>query len=434
MPKMVKQMLIARISLLILVYSVSSGGFHSWAELPSSDLLTFGSKRILDHRGKLTSGPAAQVDHHGKTHISWIQSEAGNLALHYLQSSWDSDSFPQSVQVNPPAQPAASLHEPPALAVGPDQSIQILWTTPHPQANGKLFTSILNLSHSEDGGQTFSAPVRVNDDNIVTGHSFENLAIGQDGTIHMAWLDAREGKKDPSTYTSRSVDGGRSVTPNLKLDDHTCVCCRTSVATGQNGMTYIAWRKIFPGEVRETVLAHSSDGGNTYSQPVIVGDDQWIFNGCPHRPASLGVDAHDRVYVTWYTEGPDDTPGVYFAISDDHGKTFSPRRQLNTTKGVFPDHPQMAVDAKGRLMVIWEEQSPVRREVVLRYSLDRGQTFNQTQKLNVKKSHHPAVAMNDMGQGILAWQEQIKFPHWSTVLQPVFLKSESTPPSVAHNP
>jgi hypothetical protein len=140
----------------------------------------------------------------------------------------------------------------------------------------------------------------------------------------------------------------------------------------------------------------------------------------------MGVDQKGRLYVTWYTEGPDDTPGVYLAYSDDQGKTFNPRRLLNISKGTFPDHPQMAVNQEGHLLVTWEEQSPVRREVVFSYSLDRGHTFSTPKKMNEKKSKSPAVALNDNGQGVIAWLEQVAFPGWSTVIQPLSLSTART--------
>ena len=44
-------------------------------------------------------------------------------------------------------------------------------------------------------------------------------------------------------------------------------------------------------------------------------------------------------------------PAIYLAYSDDQGATFSPKKQLNVSKGTFPDHPQMAVDPEGRVVV-----------------------------------------------------------------------------------
>jgi len=203
------------------------------------------------------------------------------------------------------------------------------------------------------------------------------------------------------------------------------VCCRTSLTSASDGSIYIAWRQVIDEKFRETVVARSVDGGQTYSSPVVVGPDQWNFDGCPHRPASIAVDNQGRLYVTWYTEGPNDVPGIYIAISDDHGKTFSPRTMLNESKGTFPDKPQMAVDPHGRVMVAWEELSPVRREIYVRYSLDHGSTFSAPQRLNEAKGQHPAIALNGQGEGAMTWMEHA-FPNNVMIVQPFTL-----PPLVA---
>ena len=74
-------------------------------------------------------------------------------------------------------------------------------------------------------------------------------------------------------------------------------------------------------------------------------------------------------------------------------------------KGTFPDHPQMSVDPSGRVVVVWEEQSAVRREVVVSWSLDRAQTFSNPQKVNEKRGQTPSIAVNAQGMFVLAWLE-----------------------------
>ncbi|MDH5563215.1 MAG: glycoside hydrolase [Nitrospirota bacterium] len=395
---------------------------------PPSHSVTLGSKYIIEHKGMQTTGPMAQLAKDGTLHLIWGGEQQKDRGVFYLHVKPKQEHFPDPVKISPASTPAATLHEPPALALGKKNDVYITWTTPHPNAMGKLFTSLLLLSRSLDGGQTFLPPVRVNDDEAITGHSFDHVTVSPNGSVHITWLDNREGKKDPATYTSMSHDQGLTLSPNLKLDEPTCVCCRTFATTAPDGTVYVAWRKIFPGSIRETVVARSIDDGQSFSPSVIVGHDQWAYEGCPHRPATMGVDQHGRLYVAWYTEGPDDSPGVYFSYSDDQGATFTPRRQLNLSKGTFPDHPQLAVNQHGQLLVAWEEQSPVRREVVLSTSLDRGQTFSSPQKLNTKKSKSPAVALNDEGQAVMTWLEQIAFPAWSTVVQPLTLPASSTAP------
>ncbi len=132
----------------------------------------------------------------------------------------------------------------------------------------------------------------------------------------------------------------------------------------------------------------------------------------------MAVDRQGRLYVVWYTEGTDEIPAVYIAASDDRGKTFSPKRKLNSAKATFPDHPQIAVDPDGRIVVVWEEQAPVKRDIVMGLSQDRGETFTTPHKLNEKKSQTPTVAVNAEGLFALAWMEH-GMPSHRMVMQTV---------------
>lgn len=44
------------------------------------------------------------------------------------------------------------------------------------------------------------------------------------------------------------------------------------------------------------VLAHSSDGGKTFSQPVRVAVDNWVLHACPDVGPAIAI-SHGRLYV-----------------------------------------------------------------------------------------------------------------------------------------
>ncbi len=380
------------------------------AELSEARLIELGEKFSTDHKVRSLVGPSVQIDDQSSISLAWMEEDGNVRSVFYARDAKPGGPMGQPVRVNRPDESPYWRQEAPALiAAGSD--IYLSWAMTHPKASpDKPFSSELRLSKSIDGGRTFLPSIVVNDDEQIINHTFDALHRGPDGTLHLSWIDGREGKKDPGTFAARSQDHGRSVTANVKVDENTCVCCRTALASGPDGTVYVAWRKIF-GDIRETVVARSEDGGQTFSEPVIVGHDQWVFPSCPHRPASLGVDQQGRLYVVWYTEGTDEIPAIYLASSDDQGRTFSQKRRLNNAKGTFPDHPQMAVDPSGRVVVVWEEQSPVRREVVVSVSLDRGETFTVPQKLNEKKAQSPSVAVNRQGIFALGWMEHAMPAH-----------------------
>ncbi|MGD9727122.1 MAG: sialidase family protein [Nitrospiraceae bacterium] len=383
---------------------------QSSAESVSGSIIELGEKFWTDHKVRSLVGPSVQIDDQSSVSLAWMEEEREIRSVFYARDTKPGGPMGQPVRVNQPQESPYWRQEAPALIATPSD-IYVSWAMAHPKASPeKPFSSELRLSKSVDGGRTFLPSIVVNDDEQVINHTFDALHRGPDGTLHLSWIDGREGKKDPGTFAARSLDHGRSVTANLKVDENTCVCCRTALASAPDGTLYVAWRKIF-GDIRETVVARSEDGGQTFSAPVIVGHDQWVFPSCPHRPASLGVDQQGRLYVVWYTEGADEIPAIYLAYSDDRGKTFSQKRQLNGGKGTFPDHPQMAVDPAGRVVVVWEEQSPVRRDVVVSASLDRGETFTLPQKLNEKKGQTPSVAVNRRGVFAVGWMEHAMPAH-----------------------
>lgn len=384
-----------------------------------------GPKVTTDRKVRSVVGPSVRIDDKGQISLAWVEEEKETRTVLYSRIEKAGAPIGELVRVNGPSEVPYSRQEAPALAVSGDE-VLMTWAVTHPKVTpDKPFSNDLRISRSTDGGKTFQPSVLVNDDQQVIGHSFDSIHVAPDGVVHMAWIDGREGKKESGTFATRSTDHGRTVEKNLKVDESTCVCCRTSMTSSQDGTLYVAWRKILPGDLRETVVARSTDGGRTFTVPVIVGHDRWVFPGCPHRPASVGTDRQGRLYVVWYTEGSDETPSIYLAYSDDKGETFSPKQKLNLSKGTFPDHPQMAVDPEGRLVIVWEEQSPVRREVVMSVSLDRGQTFSAPQKMNDKKGQTPALSINTQGLAALAWMEHA-MPSHRIVVQTIQLPATQT--------
>jgi hypothetical protein len=396
------------------------GGVPVLAESPAQFQL--GAKWTTEHKVKSVVGPSVQVDEHGQISLAWMEEDKDVRSVLYARSTEPGGPMGAPVRINRPEDVPYWRQEAPALVVQ-GEDVFVTWGLAHPKATPQQpFATELRLSRSTDGGKTFEPSIAVNDDPGVIQHAFDALHRDAEGRLHLSWIDGREGKKEPGTYVARSLDGGATITKNLKVDEGTCVCCRTAVTSSPDGMVYVAWRKIFEGNVRETVVARSTDSGDSFEAPVIVGHDKWVFPACPHRPASMGVDRRGRLYVVWYTEGTDEIPAVYLAYSDDRGKSFSEKRKLNVSKTTFPDHPQIAVDPEGRVLVVWEEQGPVKRDVVMSVSTDRGEIFTAPQKLNDKKSQTPVVAVNAQGLFALAWMEH-GMPGHKIVMQTVRVPS-----------
>jgi hypothetical protein len=362
------------------------------------------------------SGVAVAARADGRPVVAWAAQEGAANHLYLLQP----EDGAAPVRVNPDGLTVEALHHPPRLAIAPGGGpLYVSWSSDKPKPGGTLFASDLRLSRSLDGGRTFEAPLRVNEDRPIS-HSFDGLAVAADGTVLVTWIDGHEGRADPATWLARVVDAGTRVESIRKVGDDTCVCCRVDAAVGPSNAVALTWRRVFPGDIRDMVLAVSRDGGRTFGDPTLVSADHWKINACPHRGGAVGWDGRGRVYVSWYTEGTDIRPDLRFAVSSD-GRRFGPARRLHTSATSIPDNARMAVDPAGRAVVVWEESTAVRRRILLRYTVDAGRTLSRIHVLSQAiKAYAPDVAFAADGSFMVAWHEE-QFPALKTVVLPVRL-------------
>ncbi len=362
------------------------------------------------------SAPAVAVTRDGKIVLAWIAQQGHDHNLFVAQLG----SAPKPVRVNPEGLSVDSLHQPPGLAPGPGGEVYVSWSSAKPVPEGGLFASDLRLSRSLDGGRTFENPLRVNEDRAIS-HSFEGLGVAPDGTVIVSWIDSRDGPSTAGTYLARITERGSRVEKTLKLDEgETCVCCRIDVAAGPGDAVAVAWRKVFPGSIRDMVVGLSRDGARSFSPAGLVHADRWKINACPHRGGSVAMDGRGRVYLAWYTETAEGQPRMLFAASGD-GLRFAAPSRLNTAVGYIPDQVRLAADRAGRVAMVWEEATAVRRRVMLRYSIDGGRTLSAPQTLSQAiKAYAPDVAVAPSGDFVVAWHEE-QFPVLKTVTQAIRL-------------
>ncbi|MHB8605936.1 MAG: hypothetical protein ACYDCK_11845 [Thermoplasmatota archaeon] len=89
--------------------------------------------------------------------------------------------------------------------------------------------SDIYVATSTDGGKTWRAPIKVNDDTTPAGAAstptneqwMPAIAIGPDGTIHATWLDYRDDPQGQFAYVyyAFSKDGGKTWSKNARVSD-----------------------------------------------------------------------------------------------------------------------------------------------------------------------------------------------------------------------
>jgi hypothetical protein len=257
-----------------------------WLLMPtvaSANGLTLGPRSELTHPGKghevRISAASVAVARDGGVFLAWGAEEGPiiNLYLAHVSAAGG-----QPVRVNPEGLAVDSLHQSPGLDIGPGGEIYVSWSSSKAKPAGTLFASDLRLSRSLNGGKSFDSHVRVNEDRPLS-HSFEGLSVADDGTVLLSWIDSRDGGDKAATYLARIVKRGTQVERVLKLDSDSCVCCRVDLTTGPKKTVAVVWRKVFPDNIRDMVVAVSRHSGRAFEAPVLVHADRWQIAACPHR-------------------------------------------------------------------------------------------------------------------------------------------------------
>jgi hypothetical protein len=336
------------------------------------------------------SNPTVAIGAGGAALVAWVGVEA-NASNVWVARSDQNAGFSAPVRANDIDGDAAPHEQAPAqIAAGPEGNVYVLWQN-NTVLEGRMYPySDLRLARSTDGARTFEPAVFVNDDagGPPASHTFHDIAVGPDGVVYVSWIDSRvraehdrlqsangdgahaghggEGP-GPEIRMAKSTDGGRTFGPSVVVAENACPCCRTSLAVAADGTVYLSWRTVLEGNIRDVVVAHSGDGGATFTTARRVSEDDWVFDACPHAGSSLTVDQAGRLHVAWYT-GTDERPGIHTAVSIDGGATFGELQPILTGEWVPPSQVKLAALPDGRVAATWDDRRSGTTETMIAFA------------------------------------------------------------------
>lgn len=343
----------------------------------------------------------------------------------------------------------ASSLNPVRVATGSKGEVYVLWLRREPWALTPAGRGELRSARAADG-QTFAAPVTVTAaegaDVSVNGAA---LAVTQDGTVIVAWLDERDAvarvklppeqrpkdvgyldEDDPvvRVTVARSTDGGARFSfgvavgvvavkpaaagtpPNqqslVTLGDKASETTPLALIAGRDGALTLAWRakrdelKGSYDAVRDVWTATSTDGGASWQSLAKIHNDRFKAGDCPGVAHGVARDAAGRVHAAWYN-GSSTRPGVYYARAAAPGAAFSaPQALLSGETWVPYANAAIAVDGRERVWVAFEDRrdATVPKVVLLRLAADGSPVAR-----HVWHGRAPALATDARG-AMLLWQ------------------------------
>jgi hypothetical protein len=221
----------------------------------------------------------------------------------------------------------------------------------------------IEYAASSDSGKTWSTPVPVNAAADCTA----------DGCLDKPMI-ATAGKKDVYVlYSSESTDGERMVASHdggkTWGKDSIAVPTPTygGVATDGKGAIYVTGsdadrHQPYGGPGHAILFARSTDGKAFDAAVKVSADDESIpfFFVNP----AIAVDKKGIVHVAYASGGPDLAWRIVLATSKDHGKTWSRMKVADAPACENQSVPNLAIDPKGKVIVMWAESAGGGREVL----------------------------------------------------------------------
>lgn len=218
------------------------------------------------------------------------------------------------------------------------------------KTEAKPYAYHVRLSHSRDGGRTWSAPVTAHADRSPTEHGFVAMVPDANRGATLAWLDGHQMVEPSGSMALRvatwSADG--SLRGELQLDGRTCECCQVSMARTGGGLI-AAYRDRSDGEIRDIAVVREL--GGRWSSPTVVHRDGWEWRACPVNGPDIDA-AGQAVAVAWFTAAGG-TPRVKAAFSTDGGVTFG--RPVTIDLGNPLGRVQVALLDARTAVVFWLE-------------------------------------------------------------------------------
>jgi hypothetical protein len=288
----------------------------------------------------------------GRAILSWIESSNSRRALKFAERSGAGWSEPQVVVEGDSL--IVNAADVPSVRALTGATLVAHWLEedgPDPESYR------LPLSHSADGGRTWSPPAYPHHDDTQSQHGFASLFSSPDGGLGLVWLDGRAGGS--TALWAATYDGAWKQTMEAPVDPRVCDCCQTSAAAA-DGAIVVAYRGRTAAEVRDIQVTRLEAG--RWSAPSVVHQDGWTIAGCPVNGPAVSARGAD-VVVAWFT-GATGEGRSFAAFSPDGGRSFG--EPLRVDDAVSEGYMDVEWLADGSAAVSWSEFAEGRSQLRVR--------------------------------------------------------------------
>jgi hypothetical protein len=339
-----------------------------------------GPWRMNESRFLYVDDPTVAIADSGAVAVAWVDNAAKEVLFQaFTRDGAERLDAPANVSRSPDT---FSWLPRMAICDGDTGNVAVLWQ--EIIFSGGSHGGEILFARSTDGGATFSEPVNLS--NTVAGagkgrlsarywhNGSLDLAAGADGLLYAAWTEYEGG-----LWLSRSVDGGEHFSAPLRVAGDDARPARgPTLAVDGEGNVYLAWT-VGEDRAADIRFTRSRDQGRSFEEPRVIGQS----SGHADAP-KLGVDRRGALHLVYGERDAGSSEGyqIRYVRSDDGGTTFSAPRRISGEPMQGYDgasFPHVATDGKNNLYVLWElfpRGQPRSAGLAFAFSSDGGPTFS----------------------------------------------------------
>ncbi|MBI3823264.1 MAG: hypothetical protein HY289_11380 [Planctomycetes bacterium] len=299
--------------------------------------------------------PQAVIDAKGNLHLLYFSGEpkAGNLI--YLRRDAGKATFSQPIKVNSQDGSAIAVgtirggH----VALGKNGRVHVAWNgSMKAEPKNPIQGMPMMYARLNDKGTAFE-PQR----NLMTKSSIldggGSLAADADGNVYVAWhalgKDDNKGENNRKVFVSISTDEGKTFAaekPAWNENTGACGCCGMRGFADKTGATYFIYRAASEKINRGMYVLRSDDKGRTFLGRQL---DNWKIGTCPMSSEAF-AEGPRGVFAAWENEGQ-----IYFADIPSIKAANEPKITSAPGKGGARQHPSLAFNKNGDMILVWAE-------------------------------------------------------------------------------
>jgi hypothetical protein len=324
--------------------------------------------------------PTVALDRNGAAAVAWVDQRRKDVYFQVFERD-GTRRFKQAVNVSRTPTVFSWL---PRIVLSPTRANEVFVLWQEIVFSGGSHGGEIFFARSLDSGRTFSTPLNLSKSIAGDGkgriskdvwhNGSLDLAIGADGALYAAWTEY-----EGPLWFSRSTDGGSRFSRPVRIAgaDSAKPARAPALAIGADKTIFVAWTHG-EDDSADIHVATSHDDGRTFRAPSVVAQTR----GYSDAP-KLAVDVEGTVHLVYAesVRGPFDRYHVRYARSRDAGRSFEPARDISQPHPdgiVSAAFPQLSLDARGNVYVLWEIFPDVReppRGLAIAVSFDRGERF-----------------------------------------------------------